>query len=597
MLLTFFRFFKQQLWLVSADIPLMFATFVGMVVFAFIEGIGIALLVPLLDQSGNASMNIPLLGNILPFFQADTVSDRVFLVGQVMLAVILVRGGAQFGVNALKAWLPLRVSKRIMAHSFSQMVKSNLGHMHSRTMGEHNVVVNSFSNQISTSISMFLTILSSGIILLVYATMMFIISWKMALASFLALAFLSYVIKAVVERPTKVSSEKLNEQTVELNIQLTETIIGGYLIRLKGAEKLRINQFADVLNRVLIFQLIKQLWANVPASALPTGAGALVCLLIMFMAEAQRGADDGWLPLVIMFIVIMFRLLAPVSEIITSYTYIVAIEPIIEKVQTYWRDCEAERQKTGSLSMSGMVEAITFENVCFNYEGADDPALNNISLNLTKKKRIALVGPSGGGKSTIVNLIMGFYPANSGSILVDGVSLSEIDIYQWRRRIGLVEQTPFFFNKSIRKNLCFGESDVSDNQIWAALEQAGASQFVRDLNEGLETLIGDQGVRLSGGQKQRLAIARAILSKPDVLILDEATSQLDSISQSVVQSCIDNLPEDITLMSIAHRLSTVTNADEILVLKQGSIVQRGTHAELMEQGGLYREMVQHQELS
>jgi len=220
--------------------------------------------------------------------------------------------------------------------------------------------------------------------------------------------------------------------------------------------------------------------------------------------------------------------------------------------------------------------------------------IDNFNLTIRPGQKVALVGPSGSGKSTISNLLLRFYDIDTGSIKVDGMDIRKLGLDSYRNNIGVVLQEPFLFSGSIRENIAYAKRDATNAEIEHAADLANVTEFVEKLPDGFDTLIGENGASMSGGQKQRLAIARAVLKNPSILILDEATSALDTVSEYLVQDALDKLMEGKTTIIIAHRLSTIKNADMIVELDAGRIVQKGTHIELMEQPGIYRELYQTQ---
>ncbi len=254
-------------------------------------------------------------------------------------------------------------------------------------------------------------------------------------------------------------------------------------------------------------------------------------------------------------------------------------------------DVEANANKP---EMPEVVGAVTFENVSFTYPTSNRSALSNINLNAKPGEMIALVGPSGSGKSTFINLVIGFLRPQSGEIAIDGKDLSKFDLRTYRRHISVVPQESVLFEGSVRDNVTYGLGSVSDKRVSQALEAANASEFVAELPDGVDTLVGERGARISGGQKQRLAIARALIRNPRILILDEATSALDSQSETAIQSALELLMKDRTTFVVAHRLSTVRRADLILVLDKGQLVEQGTHDQLVTSGGLYQQLFEAQ---
>jgi ATP-binding cassette subfamily B protein len=232
--------------------------------------------------------------------------------------------------------------------------------------------------------------------------------------------------------------------------------------------------------------------------------------------------------------------------------------------------------------------SVLFEDVTFHYPSRpDSAALHGLSIDIQPGETVALVGPSGAGKSTVFQLLQRFYNIQGGRIMVDGVDAALADPADVRQRMGIVPQDTMIFATSVLENVRYGRPDASDEDIQAAIKAAAVDEFINDLPDGLQTELGERGVRLSGGQRQRIAIARAILRNPPILLLDEATSALDAQSEQMVQQALERLMENRTTLVIAHRLATVLQADRILVIDQGHLVAQGNHAELMEQGGLY----------
>lgn len=256
------------------------------------------------------------------------------------------------------------------------------------------------------------------------------------------------------------------------------------------------------------------------------------------------------------------------------------VAPALEQIDRLEREALELRQPTGARRFERLEREISFEGVRFSYQGHEE-TLKGVSVTIPKGRMTALVGRSGSGKTTFIDLLLGFYQPQGGRISVDGVPLGELDILSWRRRIGFVPQDPFLFRASIRENLLWANADATADDIRQACAAANATEFIEQLPEELDTVVGDRGVRLSGGQRQRVALARTLLRKPELLILDEATSALDSHSELLIQKSVEQLSKSVTVVAIAHRLSTIKRADRIYVLDKGAVAESGSFDELM----------------
>jgi ATP-binding cassette subfamily B protein len=297
-----------------------------------------------------------------------------------------------------------------------------------------------------------------------------------------------------------------------------------------------------------------------------------------------------------MFVVYLLMLLEPLATLAQSATQFQNSLSGLDRVLDLLEEPREMPTAPHALKVDRSLIAgrISFQNVTFTYPGSDDPALHDICLSVAAGQTVALVGPSGAGKTTLSNLVARFYDPDTGRVTLDGHDLREYDVESFRSLLGIVEQDVFLFDGTIAQNIAYARRDATSEEIRAAAEAANANEFIDRMADGLQTVIGERGVRLSGGQRQRLAIARAILADPKVLILDEATSNLDTHSERLIQESLGHLMGGRTSFVIAHRLSTISRADLIVVIEQGRIIQTGTHAELMAEGGKYRSMVEQQ---
>ena len=292
------------------------------------------------------------------------------------------------------------------------------------------------------------------------------------------------------------------------------------------------------------------------------------------------------------FLVIFLQVLPKVKVINNSWLAVNELLPHMEKVQEYAESGNKKHPPEGRASVGDLKKGVRFENVSFAYPGSGGDALSGISASVEKFATTALVGSSGSGKTTFVDLFLRLHDPTRGAIYVDDADLRDVSVGEWRSLIGVVEQDPHLFNDTVYNNILYGNPEAAEAQVRKAAETAYAHEYIEELPEGYRTVIGNRGFRLSGGQKQRLALARALVRSPRILVLDEATSSLDSEFERLIQTAVQNLAGRATILVVAHRLSSIKSADKILVLENGRIVQEGSHAALMREEGRYRKFVE-----
>jgi subfamily B ATP-binding cassette protein MsbA len=295
------------------------------------------------------------------------------------------------------------------------------------------------------------------------------------------------------------------------------------------------------------------------------------------------------------FIVVFSQILPPAKAITQAYYNLQKGKASSDRVEQILQSEVAITDKPNAKEISGFEKSIIYRDISFSY--GNEPVLHNINIELKKGKSIALVGQSGSGKSTLADLLPRFYDATSGTVEIDGLDVKECSIHSLRNLMGIVSQESILFNDSVFRNIALGQEQATEEEVIRAAKIANAHDFIMQLEDGYYTNIGDRGHKLSGGQRQRLSIARAVLKNPPVLILDEATSALDTESERLVQDALSRLMEHRTSLIIAHRLSTIQHVDEIIVMHQGQIVERGTHKELIDKNGAYRKLFDMQSFS
>ena len=434
----------------------------------------------------------------------------------------------------------------------------------------------------------FVTLIKNPLLILASLTIAFYLSWQLTLIALIILPFSLVIIGGIGLRLRKESTVS-QERMADVTTVLQETISGMRVVKAFGMEQFEVGKFRQETKR-FFKALLKITRTRNLASPITEFLATLVAVGILWFGGTQvlRGqmlAPEAF----ITFLLVIFSLMQPVKELSNVNN---RIQEAVAAGQRIFKIIDLQPEIAnlpGCKIVRGFSDSVEFCNVTFAYT-KNDKVLLGINLIVRKGEVLAIVGPSGAGKSTLVDLIPRFYDPIDGSILLDGVDIRELDLAGLRALMGIVTQETILFNDSVCNNIAYGLVDTPMSEVIEAAKVANAHRFIEEMPQGYDTLIGERGVKLSGGQRQRLAIARAVLKNPPILILDEATSSLDTESELLVQQAIERLMQNRTSFVIAHRLSTILNADRIIVLDKGKIVQQGTHNELIEQTGLYRKL-------
>lgn len=415
------------------------------------------------------------------------------------------------------------------------------------------------------------------------------IDWKLTLGILIVAPVLITVVKKYSKK-LKRSGKKRQEAMGVINSKLQESLSGIRVIKAFAMEQEEIRDFR-IKNTKLKRIAIQTAKYNARSSAVSEALNYIMIagLLLAGGYRVLRGHDftPGDFVTIMGAISSMYT---PIRRAITRFNEISVDIPSVGRVFEILEEEPKIIDNENKILFQYFSDNITFENVDFKYKDSEERILKNINLTVKKGETVAFVGNSGGGKSTLVNLIPRFFDVSSGVIKIDGVDIKDYDVKSLRKNIGIVPQETFLFSGTILQNIKYGKRDATFDEIKEAAKKANAHDFIENLEEGYNTEIGERGVKLSGGQKQRIAIARAILENPQILILDEATSALDNESEKLVQDALEKLMGNKTTFVIAHRLTTIENSDKIVVLQQGEIKEIGTHTELLEKNGLYRSL-------
>ncbi|MFZ1322663.1 MAG: ABC transporter ATP-binding protein [Ignavibacteria bacterium] len=425
--------------------------------------------------------------------------------------------------------------------------------------------------------------------IIVFSVILFLFNWKLTLIIFLMAPFTA-IILSKIGNSLKRSSQKSQEKISDITSTLDETLGAVRVVKAFGMEEYEKQKFEK--ENYSYFELLVKIFRK-RALASPVseiiGVITIVIILFIFGSDIIKGSSDMTPGAFIFYLAVFFQMMPSLKlfgQMFNSYKEGSAASERVFKLLDTKPDIV---NKSDAKILEEFSSNIEFKDVSFKYEKSD-MILRNVNLTIEKGKIIAIVGPSGAGKSTLVDLIPRFYDAVSGSLRIDGTEIKDLTIESVREKMGIVTQETILFNDSVKNNIAYGKQDIQNEKIIEAAKAANAHIFIEKLDKGYDTIIGDRGVKLSGGERQRLSIARALLKNPPILILDEATSSLDTESEILVQQAIERLMKGRTSIVIAHRLSTVRNADMIVVLNRGEIIETGTHDELILNESIYKKL-------
>lgn len=502
-------------------------------------------------------------------------------------------------VGYVRGWALNRVAQDVQhelrTDTYEQMQTQRMGFFDDHKTGEIMSVLNNDVNQLESFLSQDL---QSGVRIvvtsLVIAAITLYLHWQLALVTLTmvpALAYASYRFQQAIEP----KYGDVRSSVGQLNARLENNIGGIGVIKSFGQEQSESDRVADasddyrsanwnaILTRIKFFPSLVLITAF--GYGITFALGGYVFLRGGF-GVFTLGLSAGTL---VTFLLYSRRLMYPMREfgqVLNNYQYAYAAA---ERVVGLLRDPDTIERRTTGTRLDDLDGAVSYEDVSFSYDG-EETIIDDVTLSVAPGETVGLVGPTGAGKTTLTKLLMRLYDADSGTVRLDGHDVQDIDVRSLREHLGYVSQEPFLFGGTVRENVAYGVNDTTEAAVTEALDRAGALAFVTDLEDGLETVVGERGVKLSGGQRQRIAIARATLKDPALLILDEATSHVDNETELVVQQNVTEMSASRTTFVIAHRLSTVRNADRIVVLDDGQLVESGTHESLLEEDGLYADL-------
>lgn len=560
---------------------------------AVFNGIGTTLIVPvllsLIGQEASLEGGPPLLQKMLAPFEGVAGDSRLLLMTGAIIVLIFLKSATNYGSTLVSNTLARRVTsdfqeqglKLILDVDVEYFSKMRIGDLMNRLGGE----MNRATLAVTGAVQLFTAVATVG----VFLAILIYLSPQISIATTLIFP-LSILLNRGLLSNSKRFGKRLSLINNHYSSGLVELIGGMRLVRSTGNEGREYSRFTQMIkDRESV-----DFWAKANTGIIGPLAEFvnIVALFAIVFISRMMFADrlDVLATILPLYMILIFRMLPYLGQVNAARDALAMASSPVEVVNDMLRRDNKTFMENGDRPYTRLTTGIHFKNLSFAYPTSQDLILRGIDLTLPKGTTLALVGSSGAGKSTLADLLPRFYDPNGGQILLDGVDLRDYNIQSVRRAMGIVSQETFLFNNTLRYNITYGRPDASDRDIQSALERANAWEFITKMPEGLETKIGDRGIMLSGGQRQRLAIARALLQDPDILILDEATSALDTVSERLVQEALDELSRERTTLVIAHRLSTIRNAHQIAVLDQGKVVELGNHDQLLRQDGLYSQL-------
>ncbi|UJB69824.1 ABC transporter ATP-binding protein [Acaryochloris sp. 'Moss Beach'] len=447
--------------------------------------------------------------------------------------------------------------------------------------------VNDHSNRSEKLFSAILEIAREIILLTALVIFLITLSPVMTIFTGISLLAVAFVLKLFIVRGVQRYGQNTARDLNDFSDLTAEILNGIRLIKTFSSESHELKRIKKVLWKRYSSELNAYKF-NSAVAPLTETTGIMVLLGMLLVGNYFLNGDNKIaLPILLTYILTLLRTLPRVNHLSSLRSQLSLLWGSFETIEKFLIGTSTKMLSDGEKKYGSLTSTVEFSNITFAYPGNNEPVVRDFNLVIPKGNTVALVGQSGSGKSTLVDLLLRLYDPDIGSIFVDGIDLRHFTRKSWHQAIAVVSQDTFLFNETVRENIAYGVRKASDEKIIEAARKAHALDFIKALPNGFDTIVGNRGTLLSGGQRQRIAIARAILCQPDLLILDEATSALDSKSERIIQTALEEISEECTVVVIAHRLSTIERADQIILLQEGKILEKGMHNELIDAKGLY----------
>jgi subfamily B ATP-binding cassette protein MsbA len=548
---------------------------------ALSEGLSISLFIPLVqNQVGAGGSGV--IGRISALFQGIPAERRVLWIGLTILLCVVLKNVLSYSYSLLFQQVNASISHRLRCGILRQLLSVSQSYFDTHDAGKLLNTLSSDTWRLSAAFTVLAGVIINVCMTLTLSLLLLIISWKLTLITGALLLLISLVVQ-LLGRRLKQLGRRATAANAKLIQRTLETIHGLRLIRAFGRESHEQARFDETSLQVSkTFLRMERVSVLVhPVSEILAAALLLGILVVMTMHSPGQIAAS------VTFLILLYRLQPRIKQLDADRLMLNTFSGSVEEVRNLLDQTDKPYLQSGARVPAAIEKEIFFEDVSLHYGSETKAALEKVTCSINIGQTTALVGPSGAGKSSLISLICRFYDPSAGQVLIDGIPLPELDLAWWRNRIAVVSQDIFLFNASVAENIAYGKLNATREELLQAARRAHAFEFIENLPDGFETVIGDGGLRLSGGQRQRLALARAFIRDPQILILDEATNSLDLISEKVIQDALEQFGHSRTVLIIAHRVSTIEHADNVIVLDGGRVVESGSVRELLASNGLF----------
>ena len=552
---------------------------------SIMEGIGIGLFIPLINTLANTKNFIKTDNYILDWFNGlfeNIPPDRRLYTIVAFIFFSITFKALLYYVNRIVfEWFNSRFSHRLRTRIFDQVLKVNYRFLENNRYGNLFNILTTETWRTGSALSTLINLVIILFNIVVYLTMMLIISWRLTVIVGAAMVIISIIVRSITYR-VKEFGKLATSANAKLANLIIEGVAGMKIIRAFGREIYEKNRFEKssknlsniFLKLGMISEIVKPVYEILAALL-------LVAIMLITLQNPKN------LSLFLTFIFILYRLQPKVNAFDSYRVALRSLSPAVEETSSVLYISKDDHTISPKVPFKGLNRGINFDNITFYYNPFEKPTISNLSMSITAGKTTAVIGPSGAGKTTLTKLILRLYDPSEGKILIDDVPLDEIDLTLWRQRIALVSQDVFLFNTSVYNNIAYGSSQAKKEDVYNASKLADAHSFICKLPKGYESIVGDRGAWLSGGQQQRIALARALVRDPDILILDEATNALDGISIQLINTALANYKKNRTVIIIAHRFTSFMGVDHIIVMQDGCICEQGKLQSLLDSDGLF----------